>query len=229
MKRMYWTKLHTIGPLLVLLFLFASVALIARYLPHQRAVQPRAATSTVTLLPAGSGVYSYNEAVPVGCSQKWQCVDDPSSDEDGSYVKAWWGEYSPGNFAFGLESYDFPSSGIPAGSTINSVSVYVRVKGVATSHTPYVCPILWSSSGTGSGMVRGTFESIPVGSYTTLTSLSNLTCNSRLTGCPAWTLREANSLQVGWYADSESRLTRAWAVVSYTPPPPPPPPPPQPH
>jgi len=218
MKKFDPAKLKLIGSFFVLVFLFASIAVITRYLPAQRGTQPRAAT-TVTLLPSGPGSSSVDEVVPVGCSQKWQCVDDdPTSDGDTSYVRACWGEYSPGNFAFCREFYDLASSNIQNGSTINSISVYISVKGGTTSHTPYVCPFVQTSGISWSGTKKGTCEPISTGSYTTLSSLANLTCNPVRAGCPAWSLEDVNNLQVGWDADSYSRLTRAWAVVSYTPP-----------
>ena len=76
------------------------------------------AQETTILRPNGPGDFS--QWTRTGCSSDWQCVDEVSSDGDSTNV------FSTGGDEIGF--YDLPTSTIPAGSTIHSVTVLVRAR-----------------------------------------------------------------------------------------------------
>jgi hypothetical protein len=168
--------------------------------------------ATVTLRPIAN--------ISAECSQyptsgyNYDKVDEEESDGDSTYVYA--PSAAPGDYR---DLYDIPSSGIPAGSTINSVTVYIVVRATGSPGRSTSVATRLRTYGT----VYETLFVIKVGA-TYVTRSATYTTNP-YTGQP-WTVDEVNSMDIGVMCrdiylepyDAAARCTQCYAVVDYTPP-----------
>lgn len=164
--------------------------------------------STVTLRPSAAGVQT--QLYPVGATYNWQCVDEVTANGLTDYVSNFYQN------AWEDDLYDIPTSGIPDGSTINSVTVYWT----ANKWQMYVSPC------SGRPDLRDVLHAkyilgTTVALTTTWTEYSQTWNTNPVTGY-AWTLAEINLLQIGvgltsWDLDgSGAQCTQEYVVVTYT-------------
>ena len=158
---------------------------------------PPADTSGMEILrPNGSG--STTELSDENCSQNWSCVDEVSSDGDGSYVKG-----SGSQWDYDLYQAEDHSLG---SGTIDSVIIYIYAKG----------------SGGGikaKSYLRTNGSNYDGNEYLTTSSYviySDTYVDNPATGNP-WTWTEIDNLQIGCGAKKEAFITQVWVEVYYTP------------
>lgn len=155
--------------------------------------------STETLTVSGEGTYS--EGTYVGGSTN--ATNLTSDDGDTSYIKT---DYvsSPG------ETHTWNYSNITASaSTINSVTVYFKVKAVTTSHTYYFIARVG-----GSNYSYGSYTADLTGSY----ALISYTWDTNPNTGSKWTVDEVNSSEFGYQSKGLNELydTYSYVVVDYT-------------
>jgi hypothetical protein len=151
-----------------------------------------AATTSPDLWPLGAG------------TSKVLAVNTPD-DDDSSYIESIGGMGDK-------QQFSLSASGIHAGSTINTVSVYTRAKNVAGYC--YIVPYLYL---TGSSIDGAT---LVIPAYTWQSDLSEIA----RPGGGAWSISDLTSLEVGilnGYANN-CRLSTLAVVVDWTPGTPPP-------
>lgn len=159
------------------------------------------AAQTETLRPNAAGSTTGLEEV-VGAATHWEAVDEESADDTTSYVY----DTRASNYA---DTYNITNTSIPAGSTINSVTVYYRV---------------WRNYGTSKAAGGVYLNGTTVWDSWREPSLSAWTTYSASLSRPgggSWTQSDLDSLQVGvqlWNPDAghETRCTQVYAVVDYT-------------
>lgn len=162
--------------------------------------------ATVTLRPNGAGAET--TLAPFPAIANWDCVDeDPANDDTDNVLNSASGVYQ-------RDLYAIPTSGIPAGSTINSVTIFWRAEKVQIA----------SRAGSGKPSLR-TNAATSDGTGVTLTT-SWITRSQAWTMNPvtgvAWTLAEINALQIGEaliFADIDygySTCTQVYVVIDYT-------------
>ena len=155
-----------------------------------------------TLRPNGSG--DLTNLNPVGDSPNYKCVDESSSDGDTTYVATTTAKPS------GSDLYNIEDTGIPAGSTINGVTVFARCRSTSTTYKASFWILLKKSGGT----IQQGAEHIPSTTYTSY--------HDSFTGV---SLSDLNGLQIGISIASGSntyyysgRCTQVYVVIDYTPP-----------
>lgn len=163
-------------------------------------LRPIANDTPIELLPEPSTVVN------------WDCVDEEPPNDSTDYV------YLPGEVepVEGRDVYDLPDSGIPSGSTINSVTVVTRARKTIAAVAASVQPLL--------KIVGTIYYGISSPLTTTWTTFSQTWTTSPATGSP-WTLEEINTLKAGvrLAVDVEpcvAECTYLRIDVDYTPPPP---------
>jgi len=168
--------------------------------------------ATVTLRPDAN--------ISVQCSQyptsgyNYDKVNEVTSDGDSTYV------YAPGGTnAYYYDLYDIPSSGIPVGSTINSVAITIVVRSAG-----------YGTKSTNVATRLNTHATIYETSYIIANSSTYSAKTTTYTTNPytgaAWTLDEVNSMDIGVMCrdiylepyDSGARCTQVYVVIDYTPP-----------
>jgi hypothetical protein len=177
--------------------LAALVMLGAAFLPQPVLSSP----DLVTLRPNGPGNYTEFDNL-VGAPTHWEAVDDVTPDDDSTYVDSatFWDR----------DTYALTDSGIPAGSTINSVTVYVYAKRLSA------------------GLFQGWFFiMIRSGTTNDFSQLKVSTTNYGLfshewttdpnTGS-AWTIAAVDALEAGAVALTGVRVSQVYVEVDYTPP-----------
>lgn len=170
--------------------------------------------TTVTLRPNAAGDLTQCSEYPTSGSN-YDKVNETVEDEDATYV------YAPiFTNAYYEDLYKMPASGIPVGSTINSVTVYAYFRNNKT-------PLGGSTSAnnaikTHSVLYLGTTW-VPGTSYALFSDVWTTNPNT----LAAWTIAEIDALQVGCKlrdvsnletADASARCTQIYVVVDYTPP-----------
>lgn len=154
------------------------------------------------LRPNGAG--SLTALTPVGATPNWMCADDPSLDNDTTYVSA-----AAGASAL-TDTYTFNASSVPAGAIVTNVRVLAYVKRMGTGGT---CKVL----------VRIGGVNYPSGSKSLTASYSatlarNNWATNFFTGLP-WTVADLSTLQVGIEltpgAASEARCTLVLVEITY--------------
>jgi len=171
---------------------------------------------TVTLQPSADGALLECQPVPTPPFTHFDKVDEAVPNDWTDYV------YNPDNFSsIRRDSYVKPASGIPVGSTINSVRIYNRglVDWGEFMELGFVRTLLRNSVG---ALQYGVLQQ-----PTVWTTISDLYVNSPFTGVP-WTLAEVEGLQIGTYLynylefgssiASVAYCSTVWVVIDYTPP-----------
>jgi len=155
-----------------------------------------------TLRPNASG--DLTTLNPVGDSPNYKCVDDVSSDGDTTYVATTTAQ--PGN----SDLYNIEDTAIPAGSTINSVTVYAVCRSTSPTYKASFWILLKKSGGT----IQQGAEHVPSTTYTLY--------HDGFTGV---SLSDLNGLQIGIAIASGSnalyysgRCTQVYIEINYTPP-----------
>jgi hypothetical protein len=156
--------------------------------------------ATETLRPNAAG--DYTNLTPVDSATNWENVDEASADDDTTY--------NYGGTTQVKDAYALADTAIPAGSTINSVTVYFRCKKIATAWRKFQ-PFLRLGTDETAGTnleVQGT------AGYDTY--------NEALArpGGGDWAVSDLDSLQVaiGCQAETGSaRCTQIYVEVDYTP------------
>jgi hypothetical protein len=159
--------------------------------------------ATETLRPNGSG--DSTQLTPVGDSPNYKCVDDITSDGDSTYVQSPTSDTEPH-----LDLYNIEDTAIPAGSTINSVTVYALCRSVFATRRAGFRIALKKSGGT---VQYGASQS---------PSTTYVLYNQAFTGVG---LSDLNALQIGIEITSggddliySGRCTQVYVVIDYTPP-----------
>lgn len=157
-----------------------------------------------TLRPNAVGDSSQN--TPVGDTPGWKCVDEAVSDDDTTYVCSSDVDANPY-----LDLYNLADTAIPAGSTINSVTVKVNIRSTLTAAKAAFRIALKKS---GSATVYSSSIS-PTTSYTVYSQVF-----------AGVALSDLNALQAGIEITSKysgiydtyfaGRCTQVWVEVDYT-------------
>jgi len=161
----------------------------------------------ITIQPSGAGATT--ECYP-STAPNWDCVNEiPAVDTD--FVSE-----GPEGGDAAHDLYVTPASGVPTDSTINSVTVYFRIRrtgagqvGVGASVAP---------------QIRAIAQAITTGSYLTCTTSwvneSQTWATNPTTGI-AWTVAEVNDLDIGVAISADSinwdgECSQVYAVITYT-------------
>ena len=172
---------------------------------------------TVTLRPNADGTYRQFKIYPTTPTTHYDKVDEVTPNDGTDYITSMYGD------GLAHEVYDTflkPSSGIPAGSTINSVTVYSRGR---VTQTPGGFKVSWRNC----LLVDGTLYTADNFQYTSWTTVNSVWATNPKTGLP-WTLSDIEALEFGVFgtdkydaAGDESwvDITTVWLVIDYTPPP----------
>jgi len=168
--------------------------------------------TVVILRPMANGDLTQNTASPSDLPN-WDCVNDEVANGDTDYVfcpilEAGWSD----------DLYILSSAGIPAGSTINKVTVYITVRNSISDYGNHYILIK-------------THETLYISSAyspsTSYTTYSETYETNPFTGL-AWTVSEIDNLQVGIRLETRynrvvrayiaGRCTQVYVEVEYTPP-----------
>lgn len=158
-----------------------------------------------TIKPSGAGSLSENQ--PIGSVNNWACVDEDTPDQN-TFVR---------NFdtEFKTDLYTGANS-IPEGSTINSVAVHFRVRGVQTQMpgdgVVKIKPVINESGVT----TEGTEITPSTSVYTTYNEVWSV----RPSDGNAWTLEDINALEFGISQRATAsfncpRTTQVYLVIDY--------------
>jgi hypothetical protein len=158
---------------------------------------------TETLRPNASG--DSTQLAPVGDSPNYKCVDEAVSDGDSTYVQS-----STENPNPLLDLYGIEDTSIPAGSTINSVTVYILCRSTSPTYRATFRAALKKAGGTvqyGGAVFPSTTYTLYSASFTGISQA------------------DLNNLQIGVEITSGSnellytgRCTQVYVVIDYTPP-----------
>jgi hypothetical protein len=161
--------------------------------------------TVVTLRPNAIGDKS--QCTPVNDTPNYKCVDEESSDDDGTYVKSIT-EYNHEDL------YNLLDDQIPVGSTINSVRVYALCRSENVTYPAYANTKIKTNGSEHNGTIH-----LPP---TTYTLYDTLYTQNPITES-AWTIEEINALQIGVVLASNyyltyrnGRCTQVYVVVDYT-------------
>lgn len=147
------------------------------------------------LYPNGSG--SITDLTSSGCAANWQCVDEPVSDGDATYVAG-----SGAGWLYDLYDTENHSTG---SGTIDSVKI--------SSH----------AKGNGAGMKALTYMRINGSNYSgsfSNTTASYVTYSTVYTTNPstlsAWTWADIDTIEIGTGVKKAASVTQVWIEVYYT-------------
>ncbi len=154
--------------------------------------------TTLTVRPAGAGAHT--DWTP-STGSNWQCVDEASPD-DSDFVSS---------TSFGAIDLYTQSGGVPAGATVNSITVHVRAKASLASFSsiePYI------RSGTTESGPSSQLLSDAFADYNWLFSTDPATGS-------AWTVSAANACQIGVNAQNSfgfvtETVSQVYADIDYT-------------
>ena len=174
--------------------------------------------ATVTLRPNADGTYLQCLIYPTTPTTHYDKVDEATPNDATDYIHSGFGD---GLSHYVHDTFKKPASGIPAGSTINSVTVYSRGKVIAT---PGGLKAYWTES----LLIGGTLYNGTVSHQDTAwTTRSTVWRTNPATGA-AWTLSDVEALEFGAYLNDTydaggnetwAQVTAVWLVIDYTPPP----------
>ncbi|KAA3631980.1 MAG: prepilin-type N-terminal cleavage/methylation domain-containing protein [Calditrichaeota bacterium] len=148
-----------------------------------------------TLRPNGSG--SSSQLEDENCSTNWQCVDEVTADDNGTYVK---GE----NNSWQYDLYNVENSSVGTG-TIDSVVVFINVDGNHGNQKARTYIRTHGNNYQGSQLTPPSSYTIYSTTYATNPNTSS-----------SWTWSEIDDLQIGAGLRREARLTQVWVEVYYT-------------
>lgn len=178
------------------------LALVATLVAVSMPQPTQASPDLATLRPNGPGTYTEFDNL-FGAPTHWEAVDDETPDGDTTYVDS--------ITENDRDTYALTTSGIPPGSTINSVTVYVYVIHVDSSDDEF-----WI-------MIRsGTTDSLstPQTAKKIYELHSHVWTTDPNTGSP-WTIAAVDALEAGAQIDDGVRISQLYVVVDYTLPAPP--------
>jgi hypothetical protein len=164
-----------------------------------------AAPDTESLRPDGAGTTTI--LTTSGCTNNWECVDEATSDGDGTFV------YTT-NTNWQGDSYTAQDSS--GTGTINSVTVYIRSRG---NFTFFGRPEAQTVLRTHSTYYTGSTVSLT----TSWAPYSTTYATNPNTGS-AWTWTEVDDLEIGVmqrgiaFFGLQARTTQVWVEIDYTPP-----------
>ena len=147
-----------------------------------------------TLRPNGAGSLA---ELTTNCSNNWQCVDEVTSDDDGTYNRG-----SGNSWLYDL--YAVTNSTVGTG-TVDSVIVYTNVQGNGGNRKTKTYIQTNSSTYLGSQITPSSSYAI----YST-TYITNPQSSS------AWTWTEIDAIEIGAGIRREARITQVWIEVYYT-------------
>jgi prepilin-type N-terminal cleavage/methylation domain-containing protein len=141
------------------------------------------------------GVGDYTEHITSGCTGNWQCVNDVTSDDDGSYVII-------GSGPWATESYQAED---PIGSgTIDSVVIFILVRSTGPGQLARTTLVVNANLYLGGN--------INLNSSPTYTVFSTAYATNPDTSSP-WTWAELNDIQIGVGLKDQARCSQVWAEI----------------
>ncbi|MEW6052037.1 MAG: prepilin-type N-terminal cleavage/methylation domain-containing protein [Candidatus Zixiibacteriota bacterium] len=154
--------------------------------------------SSLVLRPTGTG--SETELDRSSCSQNWDCVNESSPDEDGTYVNKADGSYKD-------DSYQMQNHGAVTG-TIDSMVITIRVRRYGWGNNRQVRTVLRTNSQFYYG------PNIDMDGVTNYTDFTRTYATNPNTGS-AWTWSQIDAMEVGVGIKKASRCTQVFATVYY--------------
>jgi hypothetical protein len=151
---------------------------------------------SIVIRPNGSGNGSQNSNS--GCSSNWQCVDEATSDNDGTYIDA-------NDQSWRTDSY--AAQDPSATGTIDSVLISMNVK-MTSGTNDNARTVIITNSNTYQGAI------IDLDSYSSYTVFSTRYLTNPATSSP-WTWSEIGNILIGVSLDDDARCTQVWATVYY--------------
>lgn len=153
-----------------------------------------ASPGTVTLTPNGAGFYTEFETIS-GAATHWEAV--ATDDGDISYIQS--------DVTGERDTFALTDSGLSAGTTINSVTVYVRARYESAADDDFYIMV---RSGTTNDVspLKNSDKNYGVFSY-------QLTADPNTGG--AWTVAAIDALQAGAQIDTGVTITYIWVEVDY--------------
>ena len=149
----------------------------------------------VIIRPNGTGDYSVLNSS--GCASNWQCVDEASSDDDGTYVEN----------IFNYWIIDTYAAEDPVGTgTIDSLVVYMRVRNNGSNQQARTALLVDGTE------FYGTNQNLD--GVTSYTDYSTTYINNPAIPA-AWTWSELNNIQIGVSMRNPARCTQVWAEIYY--------------
>jgi len=170
----------------------------------------------VTLRPIADGAYKQWRIYPTTPTTHYDKVDEETPNDAVDYITS---RFADGADHYVYDTFIKPPTGIPQGSTINSVTVYSRgiaVKTILKVVAPWTEVLL----------VDGTLYTGYPHYYTTWTTTYRTWATNPKTGSP-WTLNDVEALEFGAYGedgyDDDGNetwvsVTAVWMEIDYTPP-----------
>jgi len=152
-------------------------------------------SNMVTIRPDGAGTYSNN--LDENCVGNWSCVDEVTSDGDGTYVKGAGGAWTS-------DSYNAENPSVTG--TIDSVLTYVRVRNSGGGQNARTIIV--------SGGTRYYGSQIKLNAVPTYTAFSTNYPANPATSL-AWSWTEINNLQIGVDLEGPGFCTQVWAEIYY--------------
>ena len=150
---------------------------------------------SVIIRPMGSGNWSNND--DQGCSSNWQCVDESSSDNDGTYI---------GDNDDSWQTDSYQAENPSASGTIDSLRIFINVRRTNGNDEARTVIVV---SGT-----RYYGSIIDLNSVTSYTVFSTTYTTNPATSS-AWTWSDINNLEIGVRLNDDARCTQVWAQIFY--------------
>lgn len=172
---------------------------------------------TVTVRPIADGTYKQCLIYPTTPSTHFDKVDETTPNDATDYVYTGFGDGLAHSNV--VDTFVKGSTGIPSGSTINSVTVFIRAHTVPTPSGSKVSYGIALYEG-------GVLTLVKPFSYTAWTTSSRAWTTNPRTG-NAWTVSEVEALEVGFVSDdsydaigdeSFGECSTVWVEIDYTPP-----------
>ena len=148
-----------------------------------------------TLRPNGTG--SYSQLSDENCTTNWHCVDEQTSDDNGTYVRG-------NNNQYRRDLYETDNSSVSSG-TIDSVKIFINVDGNGGNQKARTYIRTHGNNYDGSQLT-------PPNGYNVY---STIYVNNPSTSS-AWTWSEIDSIEIGARLRRECRMTQVWIEVYYT-------------
>jgi hypothetical protein len=173
--------------------------------------------ATVTVRPISDDVVQFPQIYPTTPTTHYDKVDETTPNDGTDYVSA---AASDGLTHTFRDFYNKQATGIPSGSTINSVTIYIRYQGYKTT--------LGKIGSCATSIKLGT--NTKDGSVTTGTPLWYTKSDTYTTNpwtSAAWTLTDVENLKIGCMGndvydtggeESAPSISTVWLVIDYTPP-----------